>query len=172
VKIFQLRARQQLDRPLDDLFDFFADAQNLGEVTPGWLRFRILSEEELTMRVGLKIDYTLRLWGIPVRWQSEITEWDPPHRFVDEQRKGPYRIWHHEHRFRADGDTTWVEDHVLYASIGGSIVNKLFLEPQLRQIFRFRQKVMHEKFGNVTSPTVELLGEARGVDLQHLELVS
>lgn len=172
MKVYRLRARQQLDRPLSEVFEFFSDARNLGRVTPPWLRFEIVSGHELTMRPGLQIDYSIRLWVLPMRWRSEITAWEPPHRFVDEQRRGPYRVWHHEHRFGAEGDTTWVEDQVLYSAVGGSIVNKLFLEPQLGAIFRYRQRVMHELFGNVCTPTVELLGQAPGPDVSGLEPTS
>ncbi len=158
MPIFHLRTRQHLDRPRDEVFGFFSRAANLGVITPDWLDFEILTPGDPEMRVGLLLDYRIRLRGIPMKWQSEITVWEPPYRFVDEQRRGPYSRWHHTHSFLADGDTTWVEDHVEYASIGGHVVNRLFLEPQLRAIFEHRQRVIGEMFGDVTPPVTELLG--------------
>ena len=77
----------RLAAPLESVFAFFADAANLELLTPGWLHFRILSPLPLAMAAGTRIDYRLRLRGVPIRWQSEITAWEPPYRFVDEQRK-------------------------------------------------------------------------------------
>ena len=158
MQTFHLRTQQHLDRPLDEVFEFFSRAANLGVITPPGLKFQILTPGDPPMRIGLLLDYRISMRGIPMRWQSEISAWNPPHQFVDEQRRGPYRRWHHTHTFRADGGTTWVEDHVEYASIGGALVNRLFLEPQLREIFEFRQKVIGDMFGDVTPPSVELLG--------------
>ena len=158
---FHLRTTQHLARPLPEVFEFFSKASNLGEITPDWLKFRILTPGDPPMRVGLKLDYRIALHGIPLRWQSEIIRWEPPHAFADTQTRGPYTKWVHTHEFRAEGDTTRVIDHVEYASIGGHLVNKLFLEPQLRSIFGHRTEVIGERFGDVTPPTVELLGTRR-----------
>lgn len=158
---FHLRTTQHLATPLPEVFEFFSKASNLGEITPDWLKFQILTPGDPPMRVGLLLDYKIALRGIPMRWQSEISRWDPPHAFVDEQRRGPYTKWHHTHEFRADGDTTWVIDTVEYASIGGALVNKLFLEPQLKQIFGHRTKVIGERFGDATEPKVEFFGATR-----------
>lgn len=143
---FSLRVEQELGRPLEEVFSFFADAANLQVLTPGWLDFEILTPD-VEMRVGATIDYRLRLRRMPVRWRSEITAWDPPHRFVDEQRKGPYRRWVHEHRFETRNGGTLVADHVDYAVPGGSMVNKLFVAPDLRRIFSFRMQKLREMFG-------------------------
>jgi ligand-binding SRPBCC domain-containing protein len=84
---------------------------------------------------------------VPIRWQSEITAWEPPYRFVDEQRRGPYRCWIHEHTFEADGDATVARDRVQYDHIGGRLVNRLMVGPDVRRIFAFRTRVLNEIFG-------------------------
>src|SRR5438874_874131 len=111
----------------DELFPFFADAGNLEALTPPWMHFKIVTAKPITMRVGAEIDYRLRMHGVPMRWRSEITTWEPPNRFADEQRRGPYRCWKHEHRFvEVDGGTVAI-DRVRYAVPGGALVNWLFV---------------------------------------------
>lgn len=90
------------------------------------------------MTQGTKIDYALRIHGIPLRWQSEITSWQPPFRFVDEQRKGPYRAWIHEHTFEEKDGGTLVRDVVQYTVRGGEIVRRLLVAPDLEKIFTYR----------------------------------
>ena len=93
-------------RPLDEVFSFFADAMNLERITPPWSASAFSPPRRSAMRVGLLIDYKLRIRGLPVRWQTEITAWEPHRRFVDEQRRGPYKFWRHEHTFEeCDGGT-------------------------------------------------------------------
>ena len=89
MRTHEFRCELWLPRPLGEVFSFFADAGNLELLTPPQLNFHILTPRPLEMRVGLLIDYRLRVRGIPLRWQSEITAWEPPHRFVDEERRGP-----------------------------------------------------------------------------------
>ena len=91
MKTFTLTNELWLPQQPQDVFPFFADAFNLERLTPPSLGFQVLTPPPIEMRVGTLIDYRVRLRGIPMRWQSEITEWEPPHRFVDEQRRGPYR---------------------------------------------------------------------------------
>ena len=111
---FRLSAGVVVPRPIDEVFGFFADAHNLEAITPPWLRFRLRGASALPVQKGTMIDYELRLHGLPLRWRSEITVWDPPHRFVDEQRRGPYREWTHEHSFHDLGGSTEVRDRVDY----------------------------------------------------------
>ena len=136
-----------LPRTRAELFPFFANAQNLEVITPGWLSFKVVGQTPSEMRQGTIIDYKLRIRGIPVRWQSEITVWEPPFRFVDEQRKGPYRQWVHEHRFEEAPGGTLVKDHVRYAVLGGWLVDRLLVRRDVRAIFRFREQRMTELFG-------------------------
>src|SRR5437773_1665615 len=96
---FVLHAEQWLPCRRVTLFEFFSDAFKLESLTPPLLRFQVLTPRPIIIRTGTLIDYKLRLHGIPIRWQSEISIWEPPLRFVDRQTRGPYRLWHHEHRF-------------------------------------------------------------------------
>lgn len=146
MRIFYLQSKVCLPRPIDEVFRFFADAGNLNELTPPWLRFSVVTPPPVEMRVGAMIDYKLRIRGIPIHWRSEITAWEPPHRFVDEQRRGPYRLWIHEHRFEACGEGTRVIDDVRYAVPGGVIVHKFFVGPDLQRIFRYRRERLVEQF--------------------------
>ena len=144
---FVLHAEQWLPCPRENLFEFFSDAFQLEALTPPLLRFQVLTPPPIVIRSGTLIDYKLRLHGIPIRWQSEISEWEPPVRFVDRQTRGPYRRWRHEHCFAEQGGGTQVIDHVEYRAPGGSLVNRLFVVPDLRKIFGFRMRKLQELFG-------------------------
>lgn len=137
-----------LPRPVDEVFGFFSDAQNLQQITPDWLHFSTLTPGPIRMERGALIDYRLRLRGIPMRWQTEITAWEPPRRFVDEQRRGPYRVWIHEHQFKAVNGGTLASDLVQYAVPGGALVNWLFVRRDVQRIFEFRRLKLLEIFGN------------------------
>lgn len=109
--------------------------------------FSILTPGPIVMRPGTLIDYRLRLRGFRIRWQSEITAWDPPHRLVDEQRRGPYTLWIHEHRFEARSGGTWVGDCVRYAVPGGKLIDRLFVRRDMERIFQFRREKLQSLFG-------------------------
>ena len=126
----------------EDIFDFFASAENLERLTPPWLNFKIISSLPINMDVGTVIEYEIKLHGIPIRWESEITLWDPPHRFCDIQRKGPYKKWVHEHIFETSDVGTLVKDKVNYEVIGGNLINKLFVKNDLAKIFNYRQATL------------------------------
>ncbi len=135
---------------LDTAFAFFSNAMNLEKITPPWLNFRVLTPAPITLKPGTRIDYRLRVRGIPIAWTSLISTWEPPYRFVDEQVKGPYREWIHEHTFEAVDGGTLVRDRVRYRVPGGALVNRLFVEPDVRRIFDYRQSVMRELLAAVT----------------------
>ena len=135
-----------LPRPVQEVFGFFADASNLQGLTPKWLHFTILTPPPLNIQKGTIIDYRLRIHAIPVYWRTEITAWEPPNRFVDEQRRGPYRQWIHEHRFEAHGTGTKMVDSVKYAVLGGWLVEKLFVRRDIERIFAFRREQLKRRF--------------------------
>ncbi|MBE0593645.1 MAG: SRPBCC family protein [Gemmatimonadales bacterium] len=140
---------QAVPRPLNEVFAFYANPDNLARITPPWLGFRVLTPRE-EMRAGLLIEYRIHPLGVPQRWVSEITVWDPPRRFVDEQRRGPYRRWHHLHEFRATAGGTEIRDRVIYElPLGplGRLAHALFVRRQLESIFAFRERVVRELFG-------------------------
>lgn len=137
-------------RPLEEVFAFFSRAKNLVELTPPAFRLRILEAPE-ELEEGAVIRYALRVRGIPFRWSSRICEWNPPHGFADEQLTGPYRTWVHHHRFRAvegeGGPGTAVTDSIRYTVLGGSLVNRLFVAPDLEKLFDYRRQRIQELFG-------------------------
>ena len=147
MRTFELNSSITLSRPLDDVFPFFSDARNLERLTPPWLRFSVLTPAPIEMRPGAVIDYRLRLRGVPLRWRSEITVWEPPFRFVDEQRRGPYRLWIHEHRFEEVDGRTLAHDHVRYAVPGGWLADRLLVRRDLQRVFAYRRAVLREAFG-------------------------
>jgi ligand-binding SRPBCC domain-containing protein len=142
----RLESRLWLNRPRQQVFDFFAEASGLQTLTPPWLDFSILTALPIEMKQGTLIDYRLRIRGMTLRWRSEITVWEPPLRFVDEQVKGPYRHWRHEHRFEpADGGTNCL-DVVHYRVPGGRLVDWLLVRRDLRRIFEFRRQTLRLLF--------------------------
>jgi ligand-binding SRPBCC domain-containing protein len=146
MKTYQLQTHLWLPQPREEIFSFFSDPKNLDRLTPPWLHFEILTPKCVEMRAGTLLDYRLRLHRVPIRWQSEITVWDPPCRFVDRQTRGPYRLWVHEHTFAVENGGTVVGDHVTYAALGGPLIHRLFVAPDLAKIFRYRQQILREIF--------------------------
>ena len=144
MKTFTLSTELLIEKPIDEVFSYFSNAHNLVEITPSRMKLVVLTPPPIEMQIGTLIDYRLKLKGIPIRWQSEITEWNPPHKFVDEQRKGPYRVWIHTHIFHEAEQGTIVRDRVEYAVLGGQIVDKLLVRPDLQRIFEYRSKRLQE----------------------------
>lgn len=139
-----------MPRPLDEVFDFFSKAENLQELTPPWLHFKILSVDPSPVRKGTLIKYALRWRVFPIRWTTEIIEWDPPHRFVDVELKGPYKLWRHEHRFFAEAGGTRITDEVQYQlPFGplGLIAHQLKVKKDVETIFAYRTEAVNRRFG-------------------------
>jgi uncharacterized protein len=136
-----LESEQWVARPPAEVFAFFANAYNLETLTPDFLRFRVLSVTTPTLREGTRIDYRLRIRGVPVRWQSVIESWEPERRFVDVQSRGPYKHWQHTHEFEALAGGTVVRDRVRYelplGPLGGLLAGGMVAR-DLASIFAFR----------------------------------
>ena len=141
---FCLEAVCVLPRPIHEVFEFFQDAHNLEALTPPFLKFKVLTPHPIKMATGTLIDYRLRLHGIPIRWRTQILEWDPPHGFVDDQIKGPYRQWHHTHSFVETDEGTLCKDRVLYRVPGGALIQKWFVGPDVEKIFHYRHQRLAE----------------------------
>lgn len=147
MKTYTLRRRQTLARPVDDVFKFFEKPENLEEITPGSVHFRILTPRPIKMKVGTILDYTIRLLGIPVRWTTLISDYEPPHRFADVALRGPYAFWHHTHTFEKHGNGTIMTDEIHYALPFGSLgrlVRFMWVKRQLDQIFDYRARIIQE----------------------------
>lgn len=134
--------------PREEVFPFFAEAQNLERITPKSLRFEIVTPLPIQMEEGLCIDYRIKIGGIPQRWRTLISKWDPPFQFTDEQLKGPYKKWVHTHTFReCDGGTQMtdrVEYELPFAPIG-NLAHPL-IRRKLRKIFTHRNAVIGDIF--------------------------
>jgi ligand-binding SRPBCC domain-containing protein len=156
MRIQVLERQQRIERPLGEVFPFYADAANLERITPPWLGFEVTTPKPIEMDVGALIDYRLRLHGIPVRWRTRIEEWRPPHRFVDAQLSGPYLLWHHTHTFEADGkNATILGDRVRYAipfGPAGEFARALFVGRDLELIFDYRRDAVAELLGESGAP--------------------
>lgn len=135
-----------LPRPRAEVFRFFGDAANLEAITPPWVRFEILTPQPIAMAPGTLIDYRLRIHGLPLRWRTEIKVWEPPFRFMDEQLRGPYRLWRHWHTFEEQEGGTLCRDGVEYQVPGGALVNWLFVRHDVNRIFRYRQQRLADLF--------------------------
>lgn len=149
-KTYTLAFTQQVTRPLAEVFNFFSRAENLEELTPPWLNFKILKAEPQPVQQGTVIHYSLRFHGIPLRWTSEIVEWEPPHCFVDLQLRGPYKLWRHEHRFEARDGGTLISDTInLSLPFGflGQIAYKVKVQSDVQEIFTFRKEKIRALFG-------------------------
>jgi len=146
VRVREFQCELRLPLSPGELFPFFADAGNLDAITPPWLHFRIVTPRPLAMRAGTLIDYQLRVRGLPLRWRTLIREWQPPLRFVDEQVRGPYRQWIHEHTFEPLDGGTLVRDQVRYAVPFDWLLHRWFVRPDIEKIFQFRAAALTSLF--------------------------
>ena len=146
MKEYTLHTELWLPRPREEIFPFFAEARNLEAITPPWLKFEVLTPAPIAIRAGAIIDYRIRVHGIPIRWRTEIAEWNPPHGFVDVQLRGPYTLWHHTHTFEERDGGTLCGDCVRYRPRGGALINWLFVRRDVERIFAYRQQRLREIF--------------------------
>jgi ligand-binding SRPBCC domain-containing protein len=145
MEVYTLRRSQVLPGTPQEVFPFFADARNLEAITPPWLGFEVVTPGEVEMTVGTLIQYRLKLHGIAINWLTSIQAWEPGVRFVDQQVRGPYALWHHTHEFAADPDGTLMTDTVRYA-IGfgplGRLAARAFVRRDVAKIFDFRREAV------------------------------
>ncbi|HDR46502.1 MAG TPA: hypothetical protein ENN94_02250 [Geoalkalibacter subterraneus] len=151
MKLHRLHYVQSLPVDLETCWRFFSDPANLSEITPPWLNFQVTSELPERMQAGMMITYRIRpVLGLPIEWVTEITHADEPRFFVDEQRFGPYRFWHHQHFFRAAEQGVEMEDIVHYALPLGWVaepIHRTLVAPKLQQIFSYRREILARRFG-------------------------
>lgn len=156
--MYELNQEHYVDRPLKRVFPFFAMPENLALITPPSLDFHLLTPSPVAMEQGRVIDYTIRVFGIRVRWRSLISTYRPPECFVDEQLLGPYSFWHHTHRFVAEGAGTRLIDEVRYALPSllsqpmAAAVQRWHVQPTLQYIFDYRRQQIQRLFGAAASP--------------------
>ena len=152
-KVYSLKTVQKIPISLDEAWEFFSKPHNLKHLTPSKLGFVIRSKHHgESMYAGQIIEYTVKpLFGIPLYWMTEITHVEDKKYFVDEQRFGPYRLWHHQHHFKEIEGGVEMTDIVHYKIpfwFIGDIANTLIVKNELKQIFNYRYKIIQERFGN------------------------
>jgi ligand-binding SRPBCC domain-containing protein len=148
---------------LDQTWAFFGDAENLPRITPPTLGFRILTPLPIEMRSDVLLDYTIRWMGLPVRWRTRIIDWTPRTQFIDLQLRGPYALWHHQHRFAKHGSGVECFDRVIYKLPGGlvgAIAHQLLVGRQLIDIFQYRREAIGKLLGDVRPQQDEVLVRA------------
>ncbi len=148
MRHWTLQTELWVPRPPAEVFPFFGEARNLETMTPPWLSFEVLTPAPIQMGRGTLIDYRIRVHGIPLRWRTEIAEWEPPHRFIDVQLRGPYVLWHHTHTFEPRDGGTLCLDQVQYRPRGGALINWLFVRRDVERIFAYRQERLQTLFGS------------------------
>lgn len=142
--LHRLQTALSLPLSIADVFAFFSDTTNLERITPPELCFHILTPSPIVLREGALIDYRLRLFNVQFGWRTRIARWDPPYEFIDEQLKGPYKLWVHRHRFREQNGVTTIDDDVQYRLPFwplGELAYAL-VKAELERIFRFRQRAI------------------------------
>ncbi len=144
-----LSRQQWIPASLEHVFAFFEKPENLARITPRWLKFQITTPSPIHMAQGTEIEYTIAWLGFPVRWHTQITKYDPPSCFIDEQIKGPYRTWIHVHMFEEKDDGVLMTDRVTYKlPFGplGRLMHMSLIGKQLDEIFNYRRNVIDKIF--------------------------
>lgn len=134
-----------IEQPLETVFEFFSQAENLDKITPKFLKFQFITPLPIEIKENTHIDYKLHLMGVPFKWKTLISVWQPPHKFVDIQLKGPYKKWEHTHEFKEMDGGTLMTDRVEYQlpfSIFGRMAHGIFVEQQIKDIFAYRKEMM------------------------------
>ena len=151
MKVRRLEREQWVPASLEEVFAFFSDAANLDTITPSWVGFRFRTPLPIEMRAGARIEYELRLAGVPFAWRTRIVRWDPPRGFLDVQESGPFALWEHAHRFTPQPGGVWMQDVVRYAlPLGplGAVAHALAVRAALAAIFDHRFERVRQRFGD------------------------
>jgi ligand-binding SRPBCC domain-containing protein len=159
LKTYQFRSKQFLPITISEAWEFFSNPNNLAKITPPWLNFDVTSKLDSKMYAGMIITYLVRpLLNIPTTWVTEITHVREPNYFVDEQRFGPYKLWHHQHHFKETDNGIEMTDIVSYALPLDPLsrpINSLLVEKKVKGIFKFREKKLEELFPLVIASEVK-----------------
>lgn len=154
MKIYTLKSIQRLPISIEKAWEFFSDPKNLKTITPDYMGFITLSGDDRSMFPGQIIQYIVTpVMGIPMKWVTEITHVQGQKYFVDEQRFGPYSLWHHKHFFKEIPGGVEMEDIVDYKipmGIIGQMVHPILVQPKLKEIFDYRTQKLTELFGTYT----------------------
>jgi len=157
MSIYRIERSQVLPISVDTAWQFFSSPGNLNSITPPWLNLKIVGSVCPHIRTGMLINYHVTpLFGLRMSWLSEITHVDAPRFFVDEQRLGPYRIWHHEHFFHTCEAGVQVDDIVSYAlkyAALGTLIHKIWIKKRLQMIFDYRSSALKRRFGSTSEST-------------------
>lgn len=159
-----LTFRCWLPVPRQEAFDFLGDARHLARLTPPWFRLLPLTPLPVEMEAGRTIDYLLRWRRWRRRWRSRVVKWDPPRRFTYEQERGPYRWFRHAHLYRPLNGGTQVVERVSFAAPGGWLAHKLVVEPDLRRVFAYRERVLLYLFAPRPSEPSRLVVRRGGIE--------
>jgi ligand-binding SRPBCC domain-containing protein len=149
MKVYTLRREQLLPRTLDEVFSFFERPENLEAITPPWLHFKMITPTPVHIKQGSIFDYTMRVRGISMHWASLVTEYNPPHSFVDQQIRGPYEYWYNTHRFKETDEGTHIIEEIRYImpfGLLGRAVHGLMVAQDLQEIFDYRQMAIEKLF--------------------------
>ena len=151
MKLYTLYREQKLSIPLEQAWDYFSSPANLKKITPPYMRFEIISEfQNEKMFAGMLIEYIVRpLFGIPLRWVTEFTHVKEKEYFIDEQRSGPYKMWHHLHQFRIENGELIMTDRINYAlpfGFLGRFAHFLFVKKRVEEIFNYRKDILDKLF--------------------------
>ena len=161
MKTFEINMKQYINKPLEVVFEFFSKPENLEMITPKSLSFNILTPTPIKMEKGSLIDYTIRLFGVPIHWRTLISDYEPPFRFVDQQIKGPYTFWHHTHTFKLVGGGVEIIDDVKYSlPLGwlGTLAHAIWVRKDLEKIFEYRKTVIQNYFEINNISTERMVG--------------